>query len=60
MQTYIEREREMYMTFISLLDMEKKMVSQFHILIFFSLSVTGKSGKGPEMQHQEVKPQSLP
>jgi hypothetical protein len=60
MDGYTEMERAINITFISFLDMKKKMVSQFYILIFFSLSVTEKSGKGPEMQHQEVKPQSLP
>lgn len=38
--------------------MKKNMVSQLHMVTFMSLSVTEKSNKDVEMQHQEVKSHS--
>lgn len=39
--------------------MKKKMESWLYTVMFFSLSITEKSGKGLEMQHQEVKSHCL-
>lgn len=56
----IERQGKFIYKLCLILDMKTKKSVSVSRFMLLSLSVTGKSGKGLEMRHQEVKSCSLP